>query len=153
MNFREAVMNDLNQLYAFEQKVVEAERPYNASIKKGKPIYYDMKKLISDSDSYLIVAEDKGEIISTGYAQIQLSKASLQHEKHAYLGFMYVAPSYRGKGLNKKIIDKLILWSESRGIYDHYLDVYSGNASAIRAYEKIGFKENMVEMKLNKELI
>lgn len=151
MNFREAVISDIDQLFALEQKVVEAERPYNTSIKKGKPIYYDMQKLISDSDSYLIVAEDKGEIVGTGYAQIQLSKESLQHQKHAYLGFMYVSPKHRGKELNKKIIDKLFSWSKNQGVNDHYLEVYSGNSSAIRAYEKIGFKPCLIEMKLNTE--
>ncbi|MBL4773848.1 MAG: GNAT family N-acetyltransferase [Alcanivoracaceae bacterium] len=151
MNFREAVINDINQLFILEQKVVEAERPYNASIKKGKPIYYDMLNLISDKYSYLIVAEEDGEIVGTGYAQIQLSKTSLQHENHAYLGFMYVSPRCRGKGLNKEIIDRLISWSKKQGVNDHYLEVYSGNSSAIRAYEKKGFKPCLIEMKLNTE--
>ena len=151
MKFRQANINDIEQLFALEQKVVEAERPYNSDIKKDKPIYYDIKKLISDSDSYLIVAEDKDEIIATGYAQIQLSKQSLQHEKHAYLGFMYVSEQYRGKGLNKKIFDRLISWSKNQGVNDHYLEVYSGNSSAIRAYDKMGFKPCLIEMKLNTE--
>jgi len=151
MNFREAVINDIEQLLALEQKVVEAERQYNASIKKGKPLYYDMKNLISNSDSYLIVAEDKGKIVGTGYAQIQLSKACLQHEKHAYLGFMYVSEQYRGKGLNKKIFDRLISWNKKQGVNDHYLEVYSANSSAIRAYDKMGFKPCLIEMKLNTE--
>lgn len=151
MKFREAIMNDIDQLFALEQKVVEAERPYNADIKKGKPIYYDMADLIAGDDSLLLVVEEDTEIVATGYAQIRSSKPSLQHENHAYLGFMYVSPKFRGKGLNQKVIKKLISWSETQGIKDHYLDVYSGNASAIRAYEKIGFQSSMIEMKLNTE--
>jgi GNAT superfamily N-acetyltransferase len=148
MNFRLAVNNDIKQLLTLEQKVVEAERPFNSSIKNNKPKYYDFDLLISESDSYLLIAEDKGEIVATGYAQIQFSKESLEHESHAYLGFMYVSPEYRGKGLNKKIMDRLITWSENKGINDHYLEVYSGNSSAIRAYEKLGFKPCLIEMKL-----
>ncbi len=151
MKYRQAVITDIEQLFALEQKVVEAERPYNADIKKNKPIYYDMKHLITKDDSYLLVAEDKGEIVGTGYSQIQMSKQSLEHKKHAYLGFMYVSPQYRGKGLNKTIMQKLISWSKNQGVNNHYLEVYSGNTSAIRAYEKTGFKPCLIEMKLNTE--
>lgn len=151
MKFRQAVINDIEQLFTLEQKVVEAERPYNTDIKRGKPIYYDMVNLITGNDCYLIVAEEGGEIIATGYSQIQLSKQSLEHDKHAYLGFMYVSEKYRGKGLNKKIMDKLIYWSKTQGVNDHYLEAYSGNSPAIRAYEKAGFKPCLIEMKLNTE--
>ena len=149
MKFREAIMSDKYQLLALEQKVVDAERPFNTDIKEGKPIYYEMEDLIIGENSHLIVAEENGEIVGTGYSQIQKSKASLQHEYHAYLGFMFVSPKCRGKGLNQQIIKKLISWSKNKGVNDHYLDVYSDNASAIRAYEKIGFKACMIEMKLN----
>ena len=148
MNYREAVLSDLDSLLAVEQKVVEAERPFNSSIKAGKTHYYDIKKLIVDSHSHVLVAEDDRRIVGTGYAQIRSSKESLQHSRHSYLGFMYVSTEYRGKGVNKQIVDLLISWSRSQGVSDCYLDVYSKNSSAIRAYEKIGFESSMVEMKL-----
>jgi ribosomal protein S18 acetylase RimI-like enzyme len=148
LKFREAEQSDLEQLYALEQKVVEAERPFNSSIKAGRPTYYDIEALVSGSESCLLVAEDRGVVIATGYAQIRSSKASLEHEHHAYLGFMYVSSAYRGRGINKRIVEMLIAWSQTQGVSDYYLDVYSGNASAIRAYEKMGFEPCIIEMKL-----
>jgi GNAT superfamily N-acetyltransferase len=62
---------------------------------------------------------------------------------------MYVEPDYRGLGINKLIIDNLIDWSKQQGIFDLYLDVYDGNDTAIRAYEKVGFSKSLVEMKIN----
>jgi GNAT superfamily N-acetyltransferase len=61
---------------------------------------------------------------------------------------MYVCPKFRGKGLNKALTDKLICWSRNKGINAVYLDVYSDNRSAIRAYEKLGFEPSLLEMKL-----
>jgi GNAT superfamily N-acetyltransferase len=61
---------------------------------------------------------------------------------------MYVDESYRGLGLNQRIMDKLIAWGREQGLCDFYLDVYAGNQSAIKAYEKSGFKPSMIEMKL-----
>ena len=148
LKFREAEHCDLEQLYALEQKVVEAERPFNSSIKTGHPTYYDIEALVSGSETCLLVAEDRGVVVATGYAQIRPSKAALEHEYHAYLGFMYVSSAYRGRGINKRIVEMLIAWSQTQGVSDYYLDVYSGNASAIRAYEKIGFEPCIIEMKL-----
>jgi ribosomal protein S18 acetylase RimI-like enzyme len=149
VTYREANMDDLPRLLALEQKVVAAERPFNASITAGRTTYYDTEDLISSNDSYLIVAESANNIIATGYAQIRQSKISLEHDVHSYLGFMYVTPDFRGRGINREITERLIAWSRHRGVTDLYLDVYSENTSAIKAYEKAGFESSLIEMKLS----
>ena len=148
MNFREANLHDLSQLFELEQKVIEAERPFNSSIKTGKTNYYDIEGLILDNDSHLIVAEDVGQIIATGYAQIRQSKESLNHTTHSYLGYMYVSPDFRRRGINQALMEQLISWSKIKGVQAVYLDVYSDNTSAIKAYEKAGFEPSLLEMKL-----
>nr|WP_246029074.1 GNAT family N-acetyltransferase [Parashewanella tropica] len=105
--------------------------------------------MITDHDSFLLIAEEAGQIIATGYGQLRGSKLSLIHSKHCYLGVMYVLPEYRGQGINKLMLDKIIAWSKERGVSDFYLDVYSANDSAIKAYEKAGFQPSLLEMKLN----
>ena len=148
MKIRKATINDREQLRLLEQRVVDAERPFNSSIKSGSPIYYDLDDLLVNDNAYLLVIEVENRIIATGYSQIRPSKHSLRHNTHAYLGFMYVCPKFRGKGLNKALTDKLICWSRNKGINAVYLDVYSDNRSAIRAYEKLGFEPSLLEMKL-----
>jgi len=148
LKFREANIDDLSKLLDLEQKVIEAERPFNSSIKTDKTTYYDIESLIIDSDSYLIVTEDADKIIATGYAQIRRSKASRNHDIHSYLGFMFVSLGFRGKGINNALVEQLISWSKSKGAQAVYLDVYSGNTSAIKAYEKVGFEPSLLEMKL-----
>lgn len=150
MQIRQATLSDVNALLALEQAVVDAERPFNSAIKAQGARYYDIPALITDDDSYLLVAEDNGAIVATGYVQIRQSKPSLEHNVHGYLGFMYVAPAYRGMGLNKQIIDTLMAWAESKQVFDFYLDVYADNRAAINAYEKVGFQSSMLEMKLQR---
>ncbi|GJM13169.1 MAG: hypothetical protein DHS20C12_15720 [Pseudohongiella sp.] len=149
MKFREATLEDLPVLEELEQAVVEAERPYNATIRDGRPRYYDIADLISSDRSCLLVAEDTeaAGIVATGYAQLRTSKKSLKHDFHSYLGFMYVSPGYRGQGVNQQIVDRLTRWSVGQGADYLYLDVYSANESAIKAYEKAGFTSSIVEMK------
>jgi len=151
ISLRKASLKDESVLLEFEQQVIDAERPYNSALKPADAVYYDLKNLLAGHQSHLLVAEVKGAVVGSGYAQIRVSKQSVAHDAHAYLGFMYVLPEYRGRGINKMIIDKLIQWSKDLGVLDCYLDVYSENEAAIRAYEKVGFEKSMVEMKLNLE--
>jgi len=146
---REANSEDMSALLELEQRVIEAERPFNSSIKTGKTHYYDLENLISSQDSCLIVVEVSGDIVATGYAKIQESKIAFNHDKHAYLGFMIVSPEHRGQGINQTVMNHLIEWSKGRGITDLYLDVYSENESAIKAYRKAGFEPCLMEMKLS----
>ncbi|MBN3495853.1 GNAT family N-acetyltransferase [Vibrio neptunius] len=145
---RKAKVDEISRLLELEQCVIDAERPYNSSLKEKSAYYYDIERLISCHNSHLLVAEVDNEIVGTGYAQIRNSKPSLEHEQHCYLGFMYVSPNYRGQGINFKLVSKLIDWSKRRRIFDFYLDVYADNDSAVKAYEKVGFKGELLEMKL-----
>ena len=145
---REAVESDLEQLYQFEQGVIAAERPFDPTLKPGSINYYDLPGLISSPDSQLVVAEVDGKLIASGYARIEKSEAFLQHDYHAYLGFMFVVEDYRGRGINKRIVAELQKWALSKNIDELRLEVYYPNNAAIRAYEKIGFSKHMIEMRI-----
>ena len=151
IKIRKASPHDLGQLYIFEQNIIQAERPFDPTLKKGRTHYYDLEKMITAPNVELVVAELNDTIIGSGYARIEDSKLYLQHTHHAYLGFMYVLPEHRGQGINKQIIEALKKWVYSQNITELRLDVYYDNISAIKAYEKIGFSKHMVEMRLNVE--
>jgi ribosomal protein S18 acetylase RimI-like enzyme len=136
---RKAELRDLDTLLVFEQGVISAERPYQLLR------YW---KMITAKDVELLVAEINNELIGSGYARIEDAKPYLRHAQHAYLGFMYVLPEHRGKGINKMIIDALATWSASKNITELRLDVYHDNESAIKAYEKCGFTKHMIAMRM-----
>lgn len=146
---RVAREEDLAVLRMFEQGVVEAERPYNDRLKDGPAHYYDIAALIASNQSVVLVAEHAEHLVGSGYATLKASLEYLQHERHAYLGFMYVQPSHRGQGIIKRILEGLMEWAREHGVNDFYLDVYAANESAIRAYEKFGFRSNLIEMRLH----
>src|SRR5690606_24446566 len=109
--------------------------------------YYDISAMLSSPDTRLLIALADGEPAGCGYARIETSKHYLRHPQHAYLGFMYVTPEHRGKGINKQIINALKTWAAGRGISEMRLEVYVNNIRAIAAYEKVGFTKHMVEMR------
>ncbi|MEP6927145.1 MAG: GNAT family N-acetyltransferase [Ginsengibacter sp.] len=146
---RKASSADVDMLLRFEQGVIEAERPFDSTLKTGHIHYYDIEQMIAASYIEIVVAELNHEIIGSGYARIENSKHYLKHQNHAYLGFMYVEPDHRGKGVNKKIIEALKHWAISQNVTEMRLDVYYNNLTAIKAYEKIGFIKHMVEMRMS----
>ena len=145
---RAASIEDLHRLLELEQNIVESERPYDSFLKEEDVSYYDIPNLITSAQSHLIVVESGIDIIGSGYAQIRQSKSYHIHENHCYLGFIYLEPTYRGNSIGRSIVEALKEWGLAKGLRHFHLNVYSDNTSAIRAYEKAGFKKVSVLMEL-----
>ena len=151
IKIRKASLIDLEQLLAFEQDLIKTERPFDPMVKPDPVNYYDLKAMLTDPQIEMVVGELNNKVIASGYARIDKSKPYLKHSRHAYLGFMYVLPEYRGKGINKKIMDVLKDWASAQNITEFRLEVYYDNVSAIKAYEKVGFSRYFLEMRFNLE--
>lgn len=149
MLIRKATIEDLPVLLQFEQGIISAERPFDSTLKPGAINYYDLKAFIASADVQVLVAEIDGEIAGSGYARIKKNPDTYyDFEKYAYLGFMYVLPAHRGKGVNQAIIEELKKWVAEQGLVEIRLEVYNDNTGAIKAYEKVGFEKRMIEMRI-----
>lgn len=146
---RLATKEDLPVLDTFMDGLVNAERPMDITIKDGKVVYYDLESFINSDEAVLYVVELNDELVASGYAKIKQDRVYLKHDQHAYLGFMFVPEKHRGNGYNKLVVDALLNWSKSKNITEIRLDVYNSNPSAIRAYEKAGFKKHLINMRMD----
>lgn len=143
---RKADPKDLNILLEFEQGLIRAERPFDPLLRD--PVnYYDIENMMASANVQLLVAECQGKLIGCGYARMDESKHYMRHTHHAYLGFMYVLPEHRGKGVNKMIIEQLREWADERGLTEMRLEVYHENHSAVQAYAKAGFEPYLLQMR------
>ncbi len=148
ITIRPAILADLEILLAFEQAIIETERPFDETIRSGSDVsYYDLETLIKSADAKVLVAEVDSLIIGSGYARIERSDSYLTHAEHSYLGFMYVVPEHRGKGVNKKIVEALETWTLAQGVTEMQLEVYFDNLAAKKAYEKSGYAPLILTMR------
>jgi RimJ/RimL family protein N-acetyltransferase len=147
---REAHLGDLEVLLRFEQGIIEAERPFDTTIKPDPVSYYDLREMMLSEEAAIVVAECAGQVVASGFVRIREARHYLDHERYAYFGFMYTAPSFRGSGINARIMDALKDWALSKGLSEIRLTVYEDNLAAIRAYEKYGFKKHLIEMRLDR---
>lgn len=145
---RKATTADLPVLLRFEQGIVKAERPFDPTLDSDPISYYDLGELIASAKAEVLVAECNDEIVASGFAKIKKAKPYLDHEDYSYLGFMFTRPEFRGKGINQKIVKALRQWSFEKGLKEIRLTVYEDNVGAVKAYEKVGFKKHLVEMRL-----
>ncbi|AUC77585.1 GNAT family N-acetyltransferase [Olleya sp. Bg11-27] len=148
ITFREATLEDKPMLLQFEQQLIAFERPFDR-ILKDDCSYYDLDFLIQSKDIKLIVAAVDNTLIASGYAKIIKAKPYHKITEYTYMGFMYVDPEYRGQGVIQNIIEHLKQWSISINVFETRLEVYSENTSAIKAYQKKGFRNRMIEMKMD----
>jgi GNAT superfamily N-acetyltransferase len=149
ITIRKATTEDLSILYEFEQGVLQAERPMDKTLKISKTYYYDIPNLISELNVELVIAEINDVIAGCGYARIKQARDCFQFDQFSYLGFMFTKEDYRGKGVNKTIMNYLYDWSLSKGIYEVRLEVYPSNNAAIKAYEKVGMQATMHTMRID----
>ncbi|MGB5273091.1 MAG: GNAT family N-acetyltransferase, partial [Flavobacteriaceae bacterium] len=116
ITIRPAQLGDLKVLLRFEQGIIEAERPYDTTIKPDPVSYYDLKEMMLSKEAAIVVAECAGQVVASGFVRIKEARPYLDHEKYAYLGFMYTEPSFRGSGINARIIDVLKDWALTKGL-------------------------------------
>ena len=144
---RPASLEDLPMLYEFEQGIIDAERPMDITLKSGEIHYYDLEAMIQAEDVEVVVAENNGLLIGSAYVAIRESKSYWTHDRHGYLGFMFVRPEYRGQGVNGLLMDECIKWSKAQGLEEIQLDVYPENVAALKAYHKAGMTNHLLKMR------
>lgn len=160
IRFRPASLSDLPTLLAFEQGVISAERPLTTVLKEGEIHYYDIAELINAENCHVVVAEYNApnesaennaapSLVASGYIKVIESKPYHKSDKYGYIGFIYVDPDHRGKALSQQVIGRLCDWAKAQEITDIRLEVFADNTPAVKAYEKLGFKPNLVEMCLD----
>lgn len=148
IHIRQARLDELPTLLAFEQKLIANERPLDETLVAEEFQYYDLKKMILSDEAEVIVAVLDDRLVASGNARILEAKPYNRFERYAFLGFMYTEPDMRGRGINKLIVDRLVGWAREKGLDEVRLQVYSDNLSAVSAYEKVGFRKMLTEMRL-----
>ncbi|WP_104383315.1 GNAT family N-acetyltransferase [Sphingobacterium sp. HMA12] len=148
LEIRPAQEHEIDILLEFEQGIVAAERPFDDTLKEGEIHYYDLLELIKSPEAEVLVAVVDNDLVGSGYAKIVDAKPYQKFTRYVHLGFMYVKPEHRGQGINKLILEALLSWAKEKNISEVRLQVYDQNDSAIIAYSKVGFKPNLLEMRI-----
>ena len=74
IKLREAKIEDLSLLLEFERCLIEYEKKFTPNLKKSSFSYYNLRAYIENPDISVVVAEQKDEVIASGYALVKKIK-------------------------------------------------------------------------------
>lgn len=106
---------------------------------------------IADPDCLVLVAESANEIVGYIFAQIESTSWRDLRGPCGFIHDVYVQERMRGQGVGQALLRAAIDWVYSKGRSQVVLWSKSGNVSAQRLFSKVGFRDTMVEMTLDRD--
>ena len=156
MKIREARLKDIPTIDEIYVYGVKEELRLQFSGKRLKEAIEDIKKFkktrlkdfekdIKSNLSYLIVVEEKKEIIGFGIAIVEKDM-----RKFGATTMLYVEKDFRRKGVASKIKKELLKWLKSKKVKYVNTGMFIKNKSSINLNKKFGFE--IVAVRMQKEL-
>lgn len=121
---REAVVDDLDAIWALESAVFGAEAWSREMMRE---------ELVADHRRYLVLVDAAGAV--QGYAGLLVVGAEGDVQTIA------VVPEARGGGHGRRLMDALLDEALSRGVREVFLEVRADNPVAQSLYRSLGFAE------------
>ena len=142
---REGTLADVVQyrelrLFALQDSPTAFSADYQINL--NHPMSFWENRLRPDPHGTIFFAEHDSQLIAmTGVRQGESAKT-----KHAALIIsVFVRPEWRGLHIAEELIESSCEWAKARGAEIVKLAVVTTNTSAVRCYERIGFKTYGVE--------
>ena len=103
--------------------------------------YEQLESEIRNQDSKFFVVRNNEEVIA--YMKINFDKAQTEegHNNTLEVQRIYILKEYKGKGIGKLLMQRAIQIAKENNLNYIWLGVWEHNLSAIKFYEKQGFKK------------
>lgn len=106
--------------------------------KKTENEWREELQSVTDGKSIILFAESSGVIIGMGAGSFHLLK-KLSH--NAFISSLYVDKEFRGQGIGKQIVEKLIeSILKNKSIKNIFSEIIETQIASIKLHEKLGFK-------------
>jgi len=99
-----------------------------------------------DRFSVVTVAENGTEVLGLVAGRIRMLPAYFGSEPVGFIGEVFVLPEARSGGVGEALVRKTIEWFGDREIRRIELQVVSDNPRALRFYERLGWKRELVQL-------
>ena len=124
---REYVEGDLDKIVRLDESCFEEEFRFD---RRSMKAYAEARNAVS------LIAEKEGEIAGFAIAHIDHVAAG----SRGYVVTLDVAAEFRRRGLAGQMMQAMEMLAEEAGALRMELHVFTGNARAIRFYERLGYE-------------
>lgn len=152
MNIRHAQVKDIPTIVKLLSQVLEIHASIRPDIFKPGTTKYtndELAKLIKDDQKPVYVAvNDEDEVLGYVFTQLQEQPFStnMVQFKSIFIDDLCVDSAARSQGIGRALLDFVKEEGKRLGCYEITLNVWAGNDSAIRFYEKNGLKTKETTM-------
>lgn len=152
MNIRRAQVKDIPAIIKLLSQVLEIHASIRPDIFKPGTTKYtndELAKLIKDDQKPIYVAvNDEDEVLGYVFTQLQEQPFStnMVQFKSIFIDDLCVDSAARSQGVGRALLDFVKEEGKRLGCYEITLNVWAGNDSAIRFYEKNGLKTKETTM-------
>lgn len=101
---------------------------------------------LTEQDSIVLVAERDGEVLGYVYAAIEPASWKDLRDRAGYIHDVWVNEDCRGQGIAETLIAASIDWLRVRGMPRVLLGTAAQNPRAQRLFQRLGFRNTMIEM-------
>ena len=145
MEIRKATLADFEQIKGLKLEAKASEARYNTSLRPlrdNRESYFSyLRNDLTSEDRSVLIATEDGEPVGIITGQIHTTLPIRVLRKQGHISNLFVASGHRGKGVATSLVGELLRWFREKGIRDVRLEVYRGNAPALKAFRKLGFEE------------
>ena len=106
---------------------------------------------LADPACLVLVAERANEIVGYVFARIEPTSWRDLRGPCGFIHDVFVHERVRHQGVGRALVRAAITWVQSRGMFQVVLWSKSGNDTAQGLFAKLGFRQTMVEMTLDRE--
>jgi len=144
MRFRRAELSDIKEISEIRKKQIQDEGQ-TPDIDIDEDLYKYFEKYMGSGELIEWVAEDEGRIIATAAIVFMDFPPSFNNKtgRTGYVGNVYTADAYRGKGIAGQLLEKLEEEAKQRGITRLLLHA---SEAGRKAYLKSGYYDVDYEM-------
>jgi len=140
MNIRRSTLEDAEAMLTFLASFWEAGCDTVTQMSSLPTVEQELEWIATrDGDArVLFVAEQEDRIVGMIEGTIPQSQ---EYAHGCEFGMSVLAP-FRGQGIGRELILRLLDWAESKQLWRVELSVFSNNAPAIKLYTSMGFQED-----------
>ena len=150
MVIKKAKMMDFEEIHSIFEEVHDLHQQNEPNtFKKTDPFTKEeFKSLLQDKQNFFLIAE---EIKIIGFINAFILEREGRHTKHKktmHIEQLGVKKGEHNRGIGTKLIEEIKHIAKENNCDNIILDVWSFNDSAIKFYNKNGFKEKKIKMEI-----
>ena len=149
MEIRKAQKQDIARLLELLSQVLEVHAKLRPDLFVSGTTKYSqesLEEMLLDPNKPIYVAVIDGYVVGYAMCQIRIPTSNMYPNKIFHLDDLCVDERYRKQGVGSALYRKVVEEGKNSGCYEITLNVWPGNESAMRFYEKMGLKTRSIIM-------